>query len=129
MISRIPRLADHTILSPLPLKHDLMGVEKMLQAGKMRAHQEWVEELFVGLQHQNAPVNEGDMIIRHSKATKAARKDLQGKANIDENVRLHYAAPVGGFYHNHVSRLMVRCGIEDRLDRIPLTVLMNIEGA
>lgn len=127
VISRIPRLADHAVSAPLPLKDDLTCVKEMLRAGKLGAHRKWIEGLQTKLSDQDASVNEADMIARHNMATEAVRKDLQGGADAGLRARLHYAAPVGGIYHNHVPRLMVRCGIEDRPDRIPLAVLVDVE--
>lgn len=51
----------------------------------------------------------------------SARKDLANKAS--DGV----SAPSGGMYHNHVQRLMARCGIEDRPDRLALAVLMDFQ--
>lgn len=129
VISRIPRLADHAVLRSLPLNHDLMDVERMLRTGKMGAHRRWVEELFSGLQCQGMPVNEGNLIVRQNGATLAVRKDLEDRASVDISVNFLYAAPVGGFHHHHVSRLLVRNGIDDRPDRISLAVHMRIERA
>lgn len=126
--SRIPRTSDHVATTALPLCADLPTAIAMLHDGRLSRHRQWVDGLYGRLRDRNVRLDEDNLITGFEKAASSARQLLAGNSGEGIRAKLHYAAPIGGIYHNNVQRLMVRCGIEGRPERVPLAVLMDIES-
>ncbi|MEI4235372.1 hypothetical protein, partial [Roseovarius sp. D22-M7] len=128
VLPRIPKTAEHVAASLLPVCEDVRAASVMLDAGKLHRHRRWAGEIAGQLQASGAHVDDDACLARYDKATSGIDRDFGKHAMPDVAMRLRYMAPLGGIYHNHVQRLMVRGGIEGRPDRLALAVLMNIEG-
>lgn len=127
VLPRIPTMADGIAATFLPVCENEHEVMTMLNQGKLGAHRAWFANLAQQLRDPHAQVADDLLLAGFEKAVAAARKDFKGRAASGIGLKLRYVAPVGGMYHNHVQRLMVRCGIEERPDRVTLGVLLDFQ--
>lgn len=127
VLPRIPKVTDHIATTVLPLCEDVQINTDMLDGGKLASHRQWIEAINKQLLNQGTIIHENKSIEEFDKAAVSARKDLADKASDGVSVKFSMWAPIGGMYHNHVQRLMVRCGIEDRPDRLTSAVLMDFQ--
>ncbi|UWQ31635.1 DUF4238 domain-containing protein [Leisingera sp. M527] len=126
---RAPRVAEHVSAKALPLCEDLMSADFMLAEGKLQGHRKWIETLNEKLSVAGIPVPEDTLIEAHDRAVRNVKTQFGDYASGDTAICFQFMAPEGGMYHNNVRRLMVRSGIDDRPDRIPLAVLMDIAAS
>lgn len=127
VVPRIPEAVEGIAATVLPVCESEREATKMLDEGRLEAHRTWFHGLLGQLRDPDAQIADHQLQISFEKASAAARKEFKGHAAGGISVRLRYAAPVGGIYHNHVQRLMVRCGIDDRPDRVTLGVLLDFQ--
>ena len=127
VLPRIPKVTEHVAATVLPLCEDLQINADMLADGKLASHRQWVDALNKRLSDQGAIIDEDTVIEGFDRSVASVRKGLADKATDGVSVKFNVCTPSGGIYHNHVQRLMVRCGIEDRPDRVALAVLMDFQ--
>jgi Protein of unknown function (DUF4238)/SEC-C motif len=127
VLSRIPDTEACAPSVVLPVCEDVRPACALLGAGKLHRHRLWAEKLAGTLSDMSALVDDDAMLAGHGKAVSGIEKEFGERALDDFAIRLRIMAPVGGIYHNHVPRLMVRSGLEGRPDRLALAVLMDIE--
>src|SRR5690606_28407717 len=113
----------------LPVCEDIRAACALLDAGKLRRHRIWTEKLARAAQDLASTWDDADLLTGHGKAVSAIDGEFGEHAVRGVGMRLRVMVPVGGMYHNHVPRLMVRSGLEARPDRLNLAVLMDIEQA
>ncbi len=128
VLSRLPNTEANASLSALPVCEDVRPACDLLDRGRLQRHRLWIGELAGALRNPVAAVDDGALLAGHAKALSGIDKEFGEHAIPDVTMRLHLMTPVGGIYHNHVPRLMVRSGLEGRLDRLPLAVLMDIKA-
>lgn len=126
VLSRLPDTEAHTQSAALPVCEDIRPACALLDAEKLHRHRLWAKKLACTLSDVNAPVDDDAMLAGHGKAVSGIENEFGERALDDVAIRLRIMAPVGGIYHNHVPRLMVRSGVEGRPDRLALAVLMDI---
>jgi len=128
-LSRLPRTEAEMPSTLLPVCEDIRAASALLNAGRLRRHRIWAERLALATHDVTSEVNDGDLLDGHGKAVSAIDGELGDHAVRGVGMRLRLMAPIGGMYHNHVPRLMVRSGLDTRPDRLTLALLMDIENS
>lgn len=126
-LSRLPKMEAQMPSTVLPVCEDIRATCALLDAGKLRRHRIWTENLARSTHDVGAAVDDADLLTGHGKAVSAIDGEFNEHAVRGVGMRLRVMAPVGGMYHNHVPRLMVRSGLEARPDRLTLAILMDVE--
>lgn len=129
VLSRIPDTEVHMLSAALPVCEDVRAACALLDAGKLHRHRLWAKKLASTLSDMSACANDDAMHAGHGKAVSGIEKEFGERALGDVTMRLRVMAPVGGIYHNHVPRLIVRSGLDGRPDRLAMALLMDIETA
>lgn len=125
--SRIKKIEATVSSAELPLCDDLELAYRLLSEGKTMPHRKLMGDLNVLLFDRAAKLHEDAILSGFAKAAASAINEFSGRANENVSVKMHFTAPTGGIYHNHIQRLMVRCGIDDRPPSVHLAVLMDIQ--
>lgn len=126
--SRAPKVMGHLSGTALPVCEELLGADTMLADGKLQEHRKWIEMLNDRLSAADADFSEDRLIHEFDSATSDVERQFAETASAGLAAHFKYLAPEGGIYHNNVRRLMVRSGIDDRPDRMPLAVLIDVNG-
>ena len=124
--NRLPDIDEHTASSQHTLVADLNDAHSMYTAGKVGSYRRCIERLYLKLADRATEDSFEGLIDDLQRARHAAQKEIAASTNETFNSRFRFLAPRGGIYHNHVQRLMVRCGIEERPENVSLAVLMDV---
>lgn len=122
VISRISKLENITTSTESPLCDDLSVAFKLLYDGKNILFRQWTHDLQSQLKDKGFELNEEMLLLNFEHAQKSTSKDFSGNSKDNRSVIMHFSAPAGGIYHNHVQRLILRCGIEQYQDHVSLAV-------
>ena len=105
---------------------NLEDAHLMLMSGRLGRYREFVARFVSEPRGSNRKWDIRRVKEEERRARRAAQREIEvGTGDETAKVRFDFWAPRRGISHNHVQRLMVRCGLEARPLSVPMAVFVD----